>query len=302
MISKVKKIFSLIQNNFLKFIYHLKPKYFHYQSYNLFRNYAARPKIVGLELTKDTLIGKRKDLIYLPNDTQLTWQVMKYGELNYPISKIIKTNLKNDENYLFIDIGANVGLVSRQLKFENKNIEHFFCVEPVLETFECLKKNTSSFTNIDLFNFGLGADDSKMNIFIDESNHGNASLEESMMIFSKFSKYRKEKVQIKSVSYFFDKIQNQLNDKKIIIKIDVQGYDELIISLIPEYILKKTVLLNYEFTNDDNLKKPQISNEKFKKNLNFFNTIWSEEIKDLTFDKIINNSFENIETDIYLMK
>ena len=95
MISKVKKIFSLIQNNFLKFIYILKPKYFHYQSYNLFRNYAARPKIVGLELTKDTLIGKKKDLIYLPNDTQLTWQVMKYGELDYKISKIIKTNLKN---------------------------------------------------------------------------------------------------------------------------------------------------------------------------------------------------------------
>ena len=302
MISKVRKIFSLIQNNLYKFIYLLKPKYFHYQSYNLFRNYTARPKIVGLELTKDTLIGNKKDLIYLPNDTQLTWQVMKYGELNYPISKVIKTNLKNDENYVFIDIGANVGLVSRQLKFENRNIEHFFCVEPVPETFDCLKKNTGSFTNIDLFNFGLGADDSTMDIFIDESNHGNASLEESMMIFSKFSKYRKEEIQIKSVSYFFDKIQNQLNDKKIIIKIDVQGYDELIISLIPEYILKKTVLLNYEFTNDDNLKKPQISNEKFKKNLNFFNTIWSEEIKDLTFDKIINNSFENIETDIYLMK
>ena len=54
------------------------------------------------------------------------------------------------------------------------------------ETFQCLKKNTSNFTNIDLFNFGLGANDSTMNIFIDESNHGNASLEESMMIFSKY--------------------------------------------------------------------------------------------------------------------
>ena len=141
-----------------------------------------------------------------------------------------------------------------------------------------------------------------MNIFIDESNHGNASLEESMMIFSKFSKYRKEKVQIKSVSDFFDKIKNQLINKKIIIKIDVQGFDELIISLIPEYILEKTVLLNYELTKDDNLKKPKISNEKFQKNLNFFNTIWSEEMKGLTFDKVINNSFKNIETDIYLMK
>jgi FkbM family methyltransferase len=302
MISKVKKILSSIQNNLLRFIYLLKPKYLHYQSYNLFRDYAARPKIVGLELAKDTLIGKRKDIIYLPNDSQLTWQVMKYGELDYPISKVIKTKLKNDEKYVFIDIGANVGLVSRQLKFENKNIEHFFCVEPVSETFECLKKNTSNYTNVDLFNFGLGANDSTMNIFIDESNHGNASLEESMMIFSKYSKYRKEKVQITSVSRFFDKIKNQLKDKKIIIKIDVQGFDELIFSLIPDYILEKTVLLNYEFTNDDNLKKPQISNEKFKKNLNFFQTIWSEEIKGLNFDKIINNCYKNIETDIYLMK
>ena len=55
---------------------------------------------------------------------------MRYGELNYPISKIIKTKLSKTKKYTFIDIGANVGLVSIQINNENNNIEKYICVEP----------------------------------------------------------------------------------------------------------------------------------------------------------------------------
>ena len=59
---------------------------------------------------------------------------MRYGELIYPISKIIKDQLNKNRKYTFIDIGANVGLVSRQLFFENKNIDNYICVEPAQMT------------------------------------------------------------------------------------------------------------------------------------------------------------------------
>ena len=49
-----------------------------------------------------------------------------------------------------------MGLVSRQLFFENKNIENYICVEPAKMTFDCLAKNTSSLKKVSLHNIGLG--------------------------------------------------------------------------------------------------------------------------------------------------
>ena len=96
---------------------------------------------------------------------------MRYGELNYPLSKIIKQKLNKNKKYTFIDIGANVGLVTRQLFFENKNIENYICVEPAKLTYECLKKNTSIIKKVSLHNVGLSIKNEMKNIFIDKSNH-----------------------------------------------------------------------------------------------------------------------------------
>ena len=303
---KIKSILSKIQKKLLDIVYLIKPKYFFYQSFDLFQNYAAKPKIIGLELNKNSLIGSRGELIFLPGDAHLTWHILKYGELNYPISDIIKTRLNKNQNYTFIDIGANVGLVSRQLNASNENIDLYFCIEPVKNTFECLEKNTENIENKYLFNFALGEENSIKDIYIDKSNHGNASLSESMMKFSKHNEFRSEKISIKSVKDFFASIKELLGDNHLIIKIDVQAYDELIFSLIPEDILEKTVLLNYELTNLDGVIKPMIDTELLKKNLSYFRECWSYEIDNLSMEQLIKFSekheSQNVETDIYLLK
>ena len=232
---------------------------------------------------------------------------MRYGELNYPISNIIKTKLNPKKKYTFIDIGANVGLVSRQVLNENKNVKKFICVEPVKTTYDCLQMNSSVFNNFNLFNFGLGIRNENKNIFIDKSNHGNASLEKTMMKLSKHKKYYSEKILIKSVKSFFNLIKNQIEGDKLIIKIDTQSFDELILSLIPMEVIKKTVLINYELTSINGIRKPKVSEKEFKKRISSFNTIWSEEIKDIDASWIIKElntrvNQKNIETDIYLLK
>ena len=72
--------------------------------------------------------------------------------------------MNKNQNYTFIDIGANVGLVSRQLNISNENIDLYFCIEPVKNTFECLE-NTENIENKYLFNFALGEENS-IRIFI----------------------------------------------------------------------------------------------------------------------------------------
>ena len=303
----IKKILSNLQNFILSQIYKIKPKFFFHSFFRNFENYPANPNIIGLKFSKKTKIANKGEILFLPNDVQITWHLMRYGELNYPISKIIQTKLNRKEKYTFIDIGANVGLVSRQVCNENKNIEKFICVEPVKTTYDCLKMNSLVLKNSKLFNFGLGIKNEKKNIFIDKSNHGNASLEKTMMKLSKHNKYYSEKILIKSVKTFFNLIKNEIRNRKLIIKIDTQSFDELIVSHIPLDVIKRTVLLNYELTSVDGIKKQRVSINAFKKRVLNFNTIWSEEIKNISTNWLIdelNTSLnqKNIETDIYLLK
>lgn len=303
----LKRVLSNLQNSILFGIYKIKPKFFFHSFFRHFEKYPANPEIVGLKFSKKTKVANKGETIFLPNDVQITWQLMRYGELNYPISNIIKTKLNPKKKYTFIDIGANVGLVSRQVLNENKNVKKFICVEPVKTTYDCLQMNSSVFNNFNLFNFGLGIRNENKNIFIDKSNHGNASLEKTMMKLSKHKKYYSEKILIKSVKSFFNLIKNQIEGDKLIIKIDTQSFDELILSLIPMEVIKKTVLINYELTSINGIRKPKVSEKEFKKRISSFNTIWSEEIKDIDASWIIKElntrvNQKNIETDIYLLK
>ena len=303
----MKNFFSEIQNSFLSLIYGIKPKFFFYSFFNYFGNYEASPQIIGLRFSKNTKVAKKDEIIYLPNDVQITWQLMRYGELIYPISKIIKDKLNKNKKYTFIDIGANVGLVSRQLFFENKNIDNYICVEPVGMTFDCLKRNTSILKKTSLYNVGLGQKNETKNIFIDKSNHGNASLEKSMMKLSKYKKYNVEKTKVMSVKSFFKLIKKDIKSKKLIIKIDTQSLDELIISLIPDEVIKNTVLLNYELTSISGVKKQKVSVKDFKNKISSFSKIWSEDIKNVNFEWLAENLTSqkiktNVETDIYLLK
>ena len=102
-------------------------------------------------------------------------------------------------------------------------------------------------------------------------------------------------------------IKNEIRNRKLIIKIDTQSFDELIVSHIPLDVIKRTVLLNYELTSVDGIKKQRVSVNAFKKRVLNFNTIWSKEIKNISTNWLIdelNNSLnqKNIETDIYLLK
>ena len=96
----------------------------------------------------------------------------KYEEerLIYLIQKI-KTHQLN----IFIDVGANIGLYSLRVAKNIPNINQVISFEPLLETFNKLKKNiikNNLEKKIDIYNYGLSAQSKK---FICSSRMCNTS-------------------------------------------------------------------------------------------------------------------------------
>ena len=78
---------------------------------------------------------------------------------------------------VIFDIGGNIGITSVYLAslFPEAQIYTF---EPLKENFEILKKNTSQFNNIEVFNFGLGAKNGSFKVYLSNNpeNFGGVSL------------------------------------------------------------------------------------------------------------------------------
>ena len=125
-----------------------------------------------VELKKNCKLGKKKDKIYLIPDEIVTPYVLKNACWDYEIIKFIKRNIKNNNN-IFMDIGANVGLITKQLI--TSNIKKFLCFEPDKNTFECLEKNLTKKNNVSAYNFGLGLKRKNLKLYKNQMNSGDNS-------------------------------------------------------------------------------------------------------------------------------
>ena len=135
-----------------------------------------------------------------------------------------------------IDIGANTGLLTRCLLNNLSNIRNCFLVEPDPDNLFCIKNNLQNFENINTLDCALDLSDGEKKLFIDQNNKGNLSLNYEMMTLKedKLSFMNSEdnyiNVKTKNIKNYFNDIRNENNN---IIKIDVQGYDEIIFQEIP---------------------------------------------------------------------
>ena len=95
------------------------------------------------------------------------------------LSKFISYVAKNKYNDYFIDIGANIGLMSCQNKDQFKS---FYMFEPNPYCFKLLEINAALNLNINkchFFNFGLGEKNKKVKLFVPKFNWGGAFISDS---------------------------------------------------------------------------------------------------------------------------
>ena len=275
-INKFKNIFYMLQNS--------NSKYFEFN------------KIV-LKIKKDNTFGKKNAVITSRIDQLITPNILKSGKWDYFIIEFInKYCLKKKTKFNFIDIGANIGLISLQLINTNRYIKNYFCVEPDIQNYNILKENLSvnKTNNINTYNYALidGKNKKKQKIFIDKSNFGNYSL-------IKKNNHQIDYVKTYNAKKFLNRIINKYGSYKFIYKSDTQGYDEIILLSLGNNIINRFKILILEISNFDFLTR---NIDKFIEIVDQFDEKVDEKGKNLNNKNILEKISSREEFNLLLSK
>jgi FkbM family methyltransferase len=235
------KVLRRIYIYFLKPIAHFYFKKFPKEIPRMYSVYLQEIREHNLEILVELTIkgtssylGEVNENIHLPLDGTIFQEVAQTSswqkeEVDYVVSK-----LKNDTMYSLIDVGANVGLFSRQIleacKKKDLVIKKVVCIEPDKKNFECLKYNIQKYSEALtclLYNIALGSTNETKPLFRDMSNSGNYSLLPHAM-YQPYP-YSQEMVEVRDAHDFF----NIDEEEQIIYKSDTQGTDMEIVGCLP---------------------------------------------------------------------
>jgi FkbM family methyltransferase len=191
-----------------------------------------------LRLNRKSSLGQKGDLVYLPSDETICNFVRLRGsweldDCQFLVSEITRRSNRGTQSLdtLFLDIGANSGLISRQVRnLLGKEIS-MILVEPVPMYVEAIKLNLGKFymeENISIVEGALSDTDGVGEIYLQKSNCGNSSLlHEAMM------NHQSKTMRINLIDT--DRFSNEhlQKFKNIVLKSDTQGFDAKILSRIP---------------------------------------------------------------------
>jgi FkbM family methyltransferase len=124
---------------------------------------------------------------------------------------------------LAVDVGAHVGLWSRNLAFAFDTV---FAFEPVAEHRECFMKNVQGIGRVNLLEFALGAEEGMVSIGTEVGSSGNSAVVtsrvgdiESRALPVALASVESLNVEMRTIdSYEFDDLD--------LIKVDVEGFEE----------------------------------------------------------------------------
>ena len=249
---------------------------------------------LNLTLHNNTLLGEKNEKLVLPLDEIITPRIFKNEKWDYFIIKFIKKNIKYKNNYFF-DIGANVGLITRQLQKLNLNIKNYFCFEPEKNNFNILSQNLIN-KNTYLYNFGLASKNKKTKIFVNKLNKSDNSVYLSNYVGVKNNL---SKITLKDSNTIFKKIIGDKKINHIIYKSDTQGMDEEIFLNLDYEILDKIYLLILEISNFKFLSK---NLDKFLNKLENFRFISTENKSDITMNELKELIFKKEEFNLLAKK
>lgn len=257
----------------------------------IFKSYILSKKVyvdidyIKLKILKNCSLGKKNENIVLPIDSIILPSILKTGTWESHIVQLVKKYSKK-KKFVLLDVGANIGLISKQILNSKIKIYKTFCFEPDKEKIKLITYNLSKYKNIKIMNYGLGKRDINMKLFKNIYNFGDTSFVKKTQNFSN--------AKIKNINNFFSKNLSS-NKFPIIYKSDTQGMDEEIILALKEKFFEKIEILIIEVNNNkmilNNMKKFNNITKYYSK-FYFHNKIIS---KQNLFDKIkLRNEFDLI--------
>ena len=182
-----------------------------------------------VRLNRATLLGEKGQLIQITPDSGLKKKMFMHAVHEPEVSEFLVKSINGSKSQvpIYVDVGANVGLIARQVlrNLEKPVIAHL--VEPIQIYCEACSYNLSDLVShkISISKFALGNEDDD-SLFIDLRNRGNTTYYKKLA----GNNFYEEKCEFKKTSDFFSSIENTYD---IFLKIDTQGLDAQILSKIP---------------------------------------------------------------------
>jgi FkbM family methyltransferase len=210
-------------------------KYSHIFEYNFFKtDKFIRRFFLRKLLLKNLKENKKKysNLMAIINYDYISNDVIIDGFYEQKYITVIAKWLQSRKlkNYLFIDIGANLGNHSI---FFSKYFKNIIAFEPHKKLYNLLEFNTVNIPNIRIFNFGLSNKNKKSLLYTDESNFGGSTQ-------ISFKKGKKSLV-------LFRKLDSlNLKKRADLIKIDVEGHEENVLKGASNYLKKYSPIILFE--------------------------------------------------------
>tara|TARA_B100000315_G_scaffold62754_1_gene56949 strand:+ start:582 stop:1460 length:879 start_codon:yes stop_codon:yes gene_type:complete len=264
-----------------------------FQSFNLSERPYCDIPYVNIKFYKSSSLAKKGEIISLKIDGQILPKILETGTFDEFLYKFLKKKLK--KNSLFIDVGSNHGLVSKQVS-NIKYIKKIICFEPVKNIFELSKLNLKNIKNIRQYNFGWSKKKGNLSFYENPSNSGDFSLISNKQRGIKhIFKFKKANNELKKII-----IKNK--NLNLILKTDCQGYDIEIFNNLDDNCLKK---IHIYFLECKDLTKN--NRKKFYEKIKLFNKIFvsclskHNNTKSIEINEIQNYFKSKLEFDLILI-
>ncbi len=219
-----------------------------------------------LSLTIDGALGRAGESLLMPLDSVMFPAIIASSGWQLEELEFLSTRLNPARTYEILDIGANVGLFSRQAGLRFPNIAAFYCVEPDARNYRALRYNMMALPRdaCRFWNVALAHDDSEKEFFRDNDNMGNYSLNPDAMRGRPFHTTR---VRTLAAGRWMRECVKPKADVDLIWKSDTQGYDELIVSLAPMEIWSRLAVAIVELWR---IRKPDFDIAAFRQRIDDF--------------------------------
>ena len=264
-----------------------------FQAFNMSERTFSDIPYVNVKFKKNSSLAKKNETILLKIDGTILPKILETGNFDVFLVNFLKKNIKKKS--IFVDIGSNHGLVSRQVSKINL-IKKIICFEPVKEIFDLSVLNTENIKNIERNNYGWAKKEGFKLFFENPSNSGDYSLipNKQRSIKHKF-KFANAKNELKKI------ISNNKKNFQIILKTDCQGYDVELFSNFDEKYLSKIYMYFLEIKDLGNNKI------NFYKNIKLFDKIYisfpsiHHKVKQINIDDLKSYFSYKVEFDLILI-
>jgi len=203
---------------------------------------------VLISLNASSSLGPKGTVIEVPKDEIIYKELRHRGEWEKDVSDFLSLcirDLKNEtRNVTFLDLGANIGLISLQVINQIKFNIRLIAVEPLPQHISALERNLKLIPRkhqVIICPIALGSESKIEYIYKQNTNSGNTSLLSRVVPSDQVTKIR---VQMLNSEEFSSKYL-ATNDH-FVIKSDLQGFDAKVLARLDKEIWEKTYAASVE--------------------------------------------------------